>query len=371
MLPIALMHACGGGGDKPSSGPYTPPANVAVSSVSVSPSTSELVIGGTVQLSATVSPSNATDKSVSWASSNQTVATVTPTGLVTAKAEGSANITANASGKTAVCKVTIKKPTVAVTSVELDQTEITLKKGASQTLKATVKPDNATDKTVTWASSKTDIATVDNSGKVTAVAKGTATITASCGGKTASCKVNVTVSVESISLSETTLTLTEGDTKTLVATVKPDDASNKTVEWTSSNISIATVNDNGKVTAIAEGFSTITASCGGKTSSCSATIKKKVIPVISITLSQTSVSLVVGETTTIIATINPDNATDKTILWSSTRTDIATVDENGRITAVQGGSATISANVSGITASCLVTVIGNYGHINDRYDDIF
>ena len=281
LVAASVLSSCGGGGgDKPNSGPYTPPANVAVSSVSVSPSTSELVIGSTVQLSATVSPSNATDKSVTWSSSNQTVATVTPTGLVTAKAEGSANITANASGKTAVCKVTVKKPTVAVTSVELDQTDITINKGTSQTLKATVKPDNATDKTVTWASSKTDIATVDATGKVTAVAKGVATITASCGGKTATCKVTVTVPVESISLSETTLTLTEGDTKTLVATVKPDDASVKTVEWTSSNTSAATVDGNGKVTAIAVGTTNIAASCGGKTATCKVTVTAPVALVV-------------------------------------------------------------------------------------------
>lgn len=106
----AAVSCGGGGGDKLSSGIYTPPANVEVSSVSVSPTTSELVIGGTVQLSATVNPSNATDKSVSWSSSNQTIAKVTPTGLVTAVAKGTAVITASSGGKTASCSVTVKKP---------------------------------------------------------------------------------------------------------------------------------------------------------------------------------------------------------------------------------------------------------------------
>ena len=354
MFSAALaICSCGGGGDKPSSGPYTPPANVAVSSVSVSPSSSELVIGGTVQLSATVSPSNATDKSVTWSSSNQTVATVTPTGLVTAKAEGSTNITANASGKTAICKVTVKKPTIAVTSIELDQTDITLNKGASQTLKATVKPDNATDKNVTWASSKTDIATIDNTGKVTAVAKGVATITASCGGKTATCKVTVTVSVESITLSETTLNLEKGTSATLTATVKPDDATDKTVSWSSSNTSVATVTTGGVVVAVSEGSTTIMATADGQTAVCNVNVT---VPVTGITLDQPSMNLVKGETKALTATVTPDDATDKTVTWSSSNTSVATVTSGGVVVAVGGGSTTIMATAGGQTAVCNVTV---------------
>ena len=354
MFSAALaICSCGGGGDKPSSGPYTPPANVAVSSVSVSPSSSELVIGGTVQLSATVSPSNATDKSVTWSSSNQTVATVTPTGLVTAKAEGSANITANASGKTAICKVTVKKPTIAVTSIELDQTDITLNKGASQTLKATVKPDNATDKNVTWASSKTDIATIDNTGKVTAVAKGVATITASCGGKTATCKVTVTVSVESITLSETTLNLEKGTSVTLTATVKPDDANDKTVTWSSSNTSVATVTSGGVVVAVGGGSTTVMATAGGQTAVCNVTVT---VPVTGITLDQPSMNLVKGETKALTATVSPTDATDKTVTWTSNNSSIASVDNYGIVTAQGGGTTTIVATCGGKTAYCNVTV---------------
>lgn len=350
-----VISSCGGGGDKPSSGPYTPPANLAVSSVSVSPSTSELVIGGTVQLSATVNPSNATDKSVSWSSSNQTIATVTPTGLVTAKAEGSANITANASGKTAVCKVSVKKPTVAVVSLELDQTDISLNKGTSQTLKVTVKPDNATDKNVTWSSSKTDIVTVDNSGKVTAVAKGIATITASCGGKTATCKVTVIIPVESITLNQKSITITEGESQTLVATVKPDDASDKSVIWTSSNTSVITVDSNGKVTALAEGSATVLASCGGKEASCSITVQKRIIPVSSIVLDRAEIAMNSGETMTIIATVSPSDATDKSVFWSSSNESVATVQE-GVVTALAGGTSIITASSGDVSESCIVRV---------------
>ena len=351
----SIICSCGGGGaDKPD-GPITPTV-VSVTSVSLSKTSAELTIGNTLQLMATVSPSNATDKTVTWSSSSTTVASVSPTGLVTAIAEGSSNITASCGGKSATCKITVVKPTVAVTSVELDQTDITLKKGDSQTLKATVKPDNATDKNVTWTSSKTDVATVDNAGKVTAVAKGAATITASCSGKTATCKVTVSVPVESVSLYQPTLTLKEGDTQTLVATVKPDDASNKTVEWTSSKTTIATVDDNGKVTAVAEGTATITASCEGKSATCEVTVSKAYVSVTSVTLSQTSASLKVNETVTLTATVKPDNATDKTVTWSTSDGSVATV-SNGVVTAKKIGTATITAKSGDKSATCAITVV--------------
>lgn len=357
ILPLALLYACGGGGKDNPSTPYTPPANVAVSSVSISTTSAELEIGKTLQLTATVSPSNATDKSVSWTTSSATVATVTPTGMVTAKAEGTTNITATCGGKSAVCKVTVKKATIPVTSVELDNTDITIKVGESKTLKVTIKPDNATDKTITWASSKTDIVTVDTDGKVTAVKEGVASVTATCGGKTASCKVTVekaVVEVTSITLSETTLTLSEGDTKTITATVNPSDATDKTINWTSSDNNVATVS-NGTITAKAPGNATITASCGGKTATCQVTVNAIVIDVTSINLSKTSITLTEGDSQTITATINPSNATDKTVTWISSDNNVATVN-NGTIMAIAPGNATIQASCGGKTASCQVTV---------------
>ena len=146
-----------------------------------------------VQLKATVAPDNATDKTVTWSSDKTSVATVDATGKVTAVAEGTATITAKAGDKTATCKVTVKAAVVAVTSVKLDKTELALTVGdAAAQLTATVAPDNATDKTVTWSIDKTSVATVDATGKVTAVAEGEATITAKAGDKTATCKVTVT-----------------------------------------------------------------------------------------------------------------------------------------------------------------------------------
>ena len=375
---LILAASCGGGGDKgsPSPGPYVPPTNVAVSSVSISVTAKEIVIGETLQLSATVSPSNATDKTITWSTSSSTVATVSPTGLVTGKAEGTADIKATAGGKSSTCKVTVKKPTVAVSSVELDETNITLKEGETKTLKVTVKPDNATDKTVTWGSSKTDVATVDNTGKVSAIKEGVASITATSGGKSASCKVTVekaVVEVTSITLSETSVTLTEGETKTITATVNPSDATDKTVTWSSYNPSVATVS-NGTITAWTPGSADITAECGGKTASCYVIVTTKEIPVSSISLSKTSWNLIKGESITLSVTITPTNATDRTINWSSSDNNVVTV-KNGVVSAVGAGYATVYAKSSnGKTASCYLTVrvyINNISDIGDRDDEDF
>ena len=349
----ALVYSCGGGGGDKPDGPITPSV-VAVTSVTVSKTTAELVIGNTLQLTATVSPSNATDKTVTWNSSSTTVATVSPTGLVTAKAEGSANITASCGGKSTTCKLTVKKPVIAVTSVELDKTEITLDAEETYTLKATVKPDNATDKTVTWASTKTDVATVDNNGKVTGVNNGVASVTATSGGKSASCKVNVVVKVKSITLSQTSATIAVGqEPLTLTATISPDNAADKTVTWTTSDATVATVN-NGKVTAVKVGTATITAKAGDKSAVCEITVVPT--PVTSVTLSQTSASLKVGETVTLTATVKPDDATDKTVTWSTSDGSVATV-SNGVVTAKKVGVASITAKAGDVSATCEITVV--------------
>lgn len=158
---------------------------------------------------------------------------------------------------------------IAITSVELDQTSLFIKPGETTTLTATVKPDNATDKTVTWSSSNTAIATVDETGKVTAVKEGTARIIAKAGEKAAECKVTVCIPVSSIELDKTELSLKPGETAKLTATVKPDNATDKTVTWTSSDSEIATVDNTGKVLAIKNRSATITAKAGEKSAICS------------------------------------------------------------------------------------------------------
>ncbi len=328
---------------------------IAVASVELNKASLELIEGESETLTATVKPNDATDKTVTWSSSNATIATV-ENGKVTAVKEGEATITAAAGGKSATCKVVVAKKVIAVSSVELNKTTLELVEEESETLVATVKPDDATDKTVTWSTSNASIATVEN-GKVTAIKEGEATITATAGGKLATCKVVVAkkvIEVESIELNKTVLELVEEDSETLVATVKPDDATDKTVTWSTSNASIATV-ENGKVTAVKEGEATITATAGNKSATCKVVVAKKVIAVASIVLNKTTLQLARGASETLIATINPDDATDKTVIWGTSDETIIIV-ENGKVTAMKNGEATIIATAGEKSATCKVVV---------------
>ena len=325
-----------------------------VESVTLDRTAVSLEVGQTTTLVATISPNDADDKNVTWKSSDVTVATV-ENGKVTAMKEGSATITASVSGKSATCAVTVKNNVVTVTSVTLNKTELSLTKGQSETLTATVAPANATDKTVTWSSSDATIASVDQNGKVTALKSGSAAITAKAGEKSAICTVTVTTPVESVSLDRNNVTLEVDQTTTLVATIHPNDADEKTVVWTTSNASIATVTG-GVVKAVAVGTATITASVGGKSATCTVTVNSNVVPVTSVTLNKTELSLVEGESETLTATVAPANATDKTVTWSSGDATIASVDQNGKVTAMKEGSTTVTAKAGEKSALCTVTV---------------
>ena len=214
-----------------------------------------------------------------YASADPSIATVDSYGMITGVAEGKTTITITTEGKDSQAKsiftiesvtipVEVIKLDVPVNSVKLDKTTLTATLGdAAVTLKATVAPDNATNKTVTWMSSNTDVATVDEDGVVTFVGGGTATITATATNgttdaaddKTATCEVTVKCLVDKITLNKTLLTPTFGAApETLTATVAPDNATDKTVTWKSSNTSVATVDATGKVTFVAVGSATIT-----------------------------------------------------------------------------------------------------------------
>lgn len=158
---------------------------------------------------------------------------------------------------------------IAVTSITLDQTSIKLMEGETVTLIATVKPDNATDKTVAWSSSDNKVATVDSDGRVVAISKGSATISAQAGDITAKCTVSVydEIPVSSITLDKTSVSMIVGEELSLTATVKPDDATDKTVTWSSSNSKVATVND-GTIKAVAIGTASISAVAGSQSTSC-------------------------------------------------------------------------------------------------------
>ncbi|WP_180327561.1 Ig-like domain-containing protein, partial [Bifidobacterium pseudolongum] len=267
---------------------------VPVSSVAISGGNFELKEGATKQLSATVSPSNATDRAVSWKSSNTSVATVDASGTVKAVKAGTATITATAGGKSASVSVTVKgeDPVVPVQSVSISGTGVsggkaTINVGAGLNLNATISPSNATDQDVTWISSDDSIATVSSTGSVRGVKAGMAVIMATVGGKSSSVIVTVkeagpvlqSVAIAGTGVANNKLTLAQNKTVQLSVKATPANASLGVVYWSSSDTSVATVDGNGKVTAKGEGMAVITATVGDKHSSIVLTVTKAVASV--------------------------------------------------------------------------------------------
>jgi len=325
---------------------------IPVSAIAIAQDTAEMTEGETLQLAATITPSDATNKNITWTSSNVAVASVSKDGIVTALKEGTSTIYAMAETKKAQCTVTVKPLFIPVTSVTLDRTRMDLPIGSTETLTSTVKPDNATDRSVTWSSSDETVATVSD-GKVTAVKLGTATITAKSGDITAKCTVTVNpIAVTSITLDVTELLLKIGESYTLKATVKPDDATIKTVNWSSSDDAVVVVSE-GKVTAKGAGTAVISAKSGSVSAECTVTIKP--IEVTSVTLDKEKIVLDIGTSETLTATVKPDDATDKTVYWSSSDESVAVVSE-GKVTAKGVGTAYITARAGNKTAVCAVTV---------------
>lgn len=289
---------------------------ISVTGVKLDKSSVSLKVGETTNLKATVSPSTATNKSVTWESSTPGVATVDQNGKVTAVSPGEAIITVKADGgKEASCKVTVTSNA----AEDVKVTDITISGSANmtvngeQTLTATVKPDTATNKKVVWSSSDITTATVDENGKVTALKEGKVTITATAAdGSETNKEFNINISeavVPVIDLSvRETLELTVGQTETLEATITPSNATNKSVTWESSNSDVATVDSNGKVVAQKAGTTTITVKTADEnhTATCTVTVKGA---------DKTALNAAIAEA----STINPTQAADGTTVSMNSR----------------------------------------------------
>ncbi len=337
-------------------------------------------------LKATISPSNATNKTITWSSSDKTIATVSSSGKVTAKKAGTVTITAKSNnGKTATCNVKVEAPstTIDVTSISLNKTQLTLEAYKSQTLEVTVTPSNATNKTITWSSSDTTVATVDDDGLVTGVGIGTATITAkSSNNKTATCSVTITkasgtpgieepdpptpgeeVLVTNIKLNKKKLKLKVGDTSTISATISPSNATNRDLTWESSDEDIVTISNN-EVTAVSAGTATITVtSSNGVSASCEVEVKgpdlkeEVVLEEISdITLSKTELTMYTGNVDTIQAIISPSFVKDIKLTWKSNNPNVVVVNNYGSVRAVGKGFARITVSSGSISSECQITV---------------
>ena len=390
------------------------PEIVPVSQITLNKAETSISVGNSETLTATVAPENATNKALTWASSDEDVATVAPDGTVTAVKAGAATITATAadgSGKSAVCKVTVTGDTtppahehsygdwskdgtnhwhectdvacpnqsesikdkaahvytddadttcnicgyvrtvtpeiVPVSQITLNKAETSISVGNSETLTATVAPENATNKALTWASSDEDVATVAPDGTVTAVKAGAATITATAAdgsGKSATCTVTVT--------GDTTPPAHEhryGDWS--------KDGTNHWHECTDAACPEQSESIKDKAAHIYDDDADTTCNICGYVR----TVTPEIVPVSQITLNKAETSISVGNSETLTATVAPENATNKALTWASSDEDVATVAPDGTVTAVKAGAATITATAadgSGKSATCTVTVIG-------------
>ncbi len=343
---------------------------ILVSSISVN-ATKSIMLNDVFTFEPTFEPTDADVSVLSWISSSTDV-TVDQLGKITGVAVGSATITVSSTDGSNISKtivVTVNDPNlvVAVESVTLDESAISLKTGESQKLTQTVNPNTATNTDVTWLSSNPSFVTVDGFGNVKAVAKGTATITVTSAAditKSASCDVTVTdVLVTAITVSTTSVTVDINKTATITASADAS-ATVKTLSYTIAPAGIATIS-NGVITGIAKGDAELTiAATDGSGISKTVTIKVNEpstadVLVSTISLDKTSVDLETGKTTTIATSlVLPSNATNKAIDWKSTNAAVATYN-NGTITAVSAGTAVIiasSADAGDAIATCVVTV---------------
>ena len=390
------------------------PEIVPVSQITLNKAETSISVGNSETLTATVAPENAANKALTWASSDEDVATVAPDGTVTAVKAGAATITATAadgSGKSAVCKVTVTGDTtppahehsygdwskdgtnhwhectdaacpnqsesikdkaahiydddadttcnvcgyvrtvtpeiVPVSQITLNKAETSISVGNSETLTATVAPENAANKALTWASSDEDVATVAPDGTVTAVKAGAATITATAAdgsGKSAVCKVTVT--------GDTTPPAHEhsyGDWS--------KDGTNHWHECTDAACPNQSESIKDKAAHIYDDDADTTCNVCGYVR----TVTPEIVPVSQITLNKAETSISVGNSETLTATVAPENAANKALTWASSDEDVATVAPDGTVTAVKAGAATITATAadgSGKSAVCKVTVTG-------------
>ncbi len=334
-----------------------------VTSITVSPPTKALAIGEFLTLHAEVAPNATKNVTLKWRTSNSKVVSITEEGNFTTTIQGISGGTAVISAinqdnvVVGYSTITVRQP---VTSITLSENTISASLSLKQIqLRATVYPENAENKNIIWSTTDKTKATVNNNGLVTLVKAGTVTIIATSEDNAAAvayCNINILTPVASVSLDETKKTMYVGQTARLSYSVMPSTSTNNAVSWTSSNTSVATVDTGGLVTAKAVGSSIIILRTldGGYSVFCTLTVKQVAT---GIKFDVSDLKLKTGEAYTIKTTLAPAGSTDNGLVWESSDTKVAIVDDNGKVTAKSSGSAIIMAKTeAGGTAYCKVTV---------------
>ena len=253
-------------------------------------------------------------------------------------------------------KIPDQPDTVPVERIRLDRVVLQMKAGESAVLTARIWPENATDKTVHWMVQPEGVAEVRD-GKVTAVQKGTALITARAGARYAACAVQVTtaaVPLRKLLVQPESMELKIGQSKALEVRFWPEDTTERNVQWSAAPEGVVQVQD-GTVTALADGDAVVTATVGTHSASCTVAAGNRIVPVESVRLSRGSLVLKVEDTASLTATVLPENATDKTVHWAVSMPGIVQL-VDGEVTAVAVGSTNILATAGEQQALCVVQV---------------
>lgn len=347
--------------------------SVPVETVTLDYSNEILKMGSKLRITAEVLPLTATNRTVAWSSSNPSVCTVDQNGLVEAVGTGTATILCQAidGGASAMCNIYVKQP---ATSVVLNTTETTVRKGAVFWLNATVLPENSDNKIIKWSSKDESIAKVDADGKVTATGAGVTTIIAlnEDSGLTATCLLTVTQPITGFKLNSNYQEMWVGAKYAIIPQIEPMDADNKKVTYESSDPAVASVNENGVVTANRGGSCVIVATTDELKLTATVSIDVKEY-VSSIDINETYKTMNIGTKGRVYATVKTDTATNRNIIWSSADPSIASVDDNGNISANGYGMTAVTATAedgSGVSCTMAVRVIEPVTSISVQPDSI-
>lgn len=340
-----------------------------VSNIILTHSSETLNVGSFLNIMAEVLPVNADNKNILWTSSNSNIASVDFDGLVRAISSGKALIKATSQENPiifATCEITVHQP---LQAISLSHKDLSLKVGETfENMTVSYFPTSSDNKTVIWRSSDENIIKVNPNGKITAISAGEAKITVFSEENydiQDECFVKVVQPATGLELNKTVLELAEEESEQLLATVTPNTATNKTVNWTSSDTSIALVSPNGTVYGIKQGQATIMATAvdGGFVALCKVTVRAKTILVDEIIINPTTFTGKIGETFYISASFRPENASNKTIDWSSSDNNVATVN-NGYVQLIGKGTAVVAAKScdgSEVEAICTINVANDSG----------
>ena len=322
---------------------------VPIESVSLSGDDS-ILKGETKRLTATINPEDTTDdKTITWSSDDENVLFVDQNGQIRGIKEGTANVKAVVAGKETTKQITVNEIHINSIAIDGDQ-EFEMIKNQTKNLSVTINPENTTDdKGVVWKTNNEEVARVDNDGKVTALKEGEATITATVGTNETSVKINVKeIHINSVVINELDDEFTRGDEFKFSATYTPENTTdeNKTVEWSSSNTDVGTIDQEGNFVALKEGTTKITAKIGNIKTEREVTVIENHVGDFKL-LQEEGEVLNIGNTQKLVTVVNPENCTDAyTIKYSSSDEAIATVDENGNVTALKDGKVVITATLT-------------------------